>query len=123
MTRLKRAVSDTAPPTPASFAHDNYRLSKNDLTLGRELGSGQFGVVKEGLFKNITRVAVKMMKVGSMSEDDFVAEAQVSREKAATFDQNFHARHSLARSYATSDIRLFSPASPSPLCCSATSCR
>jgi len=41
------------------------------------LGSGQFGVVQAGLYKNGTPVAVKMMKAGSMSEEDFVAEAQV----------------------------------------------
>lgn len=42
-----------------------------------ELGSGQFGVVRRGKWRGSTDVAVKMMKVGTMSEDDFIEEAKV----------------------------------------------
>ena len=42
-----------------------------------ELGSGQFGVVRRGKWKGTTDVAVKMMKEGTMSEDDFIEEAKV----------------------------------------------
>lgn len=42
-----------------------------------ELGSGQFGVVKKGKWKGTIDVAVKMMKEGTMSEDDFIEEAKV----------------------------------------------
>jgi len=47
------------------------------LTLGEELGSGQFGVVRRGKWKGTIDVAVKMMKEGTMSEDDFIEEAKV----------------------------------------------
>ena len=44
---------------------------------GEELGSGQFGVVRKGKWKGEIDVAVKMMKEGTMSEDDFIEEAKV----------------------------------------------
>uniref|UniRef100_A0A8D0ECJ6 Protein kinase domain-containing protein n=1 Tax=Salvator merianae TaxID=96440 RepID=A0A8D0ECJ6_SALMN len=40
-----------------------------------EIGSGQFGVVKIGKWKG-KYVAVKMIKEGSMSEDEFIEEAE-----------------------------------------------
>jgi tyrosine-protein kinase Tec len=42
-----------------------------------ELGSGQFGVVRRGKWRGSIDVAVKMMKEGTMSEDDFIDEAKV----------------------------------------------
>ena len=41
------------------------------------MGSGQFGVVRRGKWKGTIDVAVKMMKEGTMSEDDFIEEAKV----------------------------------------------
>ncbi len=45
--------------------------------LHEELGSGQFGVVRRGKWRGSIDVAVKMMKEGTMSEDDFIEEAKV----------------------------------------------
>lgn len=42
-----------------------------------ELGSGQFGVVRRGKWRGSIDTAVKMMKGGTMSEDDFIEEAKV----------------------------------------------
>lgn len=42
-----------------------------------ELGSGQFGVVRRAKWRGCIDTAVKMMKVGTMSEDDFIEEAKV----------------------------------------------
>ena len=50
-----------------------------DLELGRELGSGQFGRVVEGIYRGQTPVAVKMMKDGSMLEEDFIDEAKTMK--------------------------------------------
>ena len=47
------------------------------MTLQDELGSGQFGVVRRGKWKGTIDVAVKMLKEGTMSEDDFIEEAKV----------------------------------------------
>lgn len=49
-----------------------------------ELGSGQFGVVRRGKWRGSIDVAVKMMKEGTMSEDDFIEEAKVM-----TYVRNF----------------------------------
>ena len=42
----------------------------------KSLGSGQFGAVHLGKWKGKYDVAVKMIKEGSMSEDEFFQEAQ-----------------------------------------------
>lgn len=42
-----------------------------------ELGAGQFGVVRRGKWCGRIDTAVKMMKEGTMSEDDFIEEAKV----------------------------------------------
>lgn len=42
-----------------------------------ELGAGQFGVVRHGRWRSRIDTAVKMMKEGTMSEDDFIDEAKV----------------------------------------------
>lgn len=42
-----------------------------------ELGSGQFGVVRRAKWRGYMDTAVKMMKEGTMSEDDFIEEAKV----------------------------------------------
>lgn len=47
------------------------------MHLLEELGSGQFGVVRRGKWRGCIDVAVKMMKEGTMSEDDFIEEAKV----------------------------------------------
>ena len=59
------------------LAHGKWEVDHTELTLGEELGSGQFGVVRKGKWKGTRDVAVKMMKEGTMSEDDFIEEAKV----------------------------------------------
>lgn len=64
-------------PATAGLAHGKWEVDHTELTLGEELGSGQFGVVRKGKWKGTKDVAVKMMKEGTMSEDDFIEEAKV----------------------------------------------
>lgn len=54
----------------------SWELKREEISLLRELGSGQFGVVHLGKWKGQYDVAVKMIKEGSMSEDEFIEEAQ-----------------------------------------------
>lgn len=54
-----------------------WEIDPKDLTFLKELGTGQFGVVKHGKWKGQYDVAVKMIKEGSMSEDAFIDEAKV----------------------------------------------
>ncbi|XP_066477412.1 cytoplasmic tyrosine-protein kinase BMX [Tiliqua scincoides] len=78
VTRLRHAVSTKAskvPPT-ASLGHGPWELKREDIVLLKEIGSGQFGVVQAGRWKGKYDVAVKMIKEGSMSEDEFIEEAE-----------------------------------------------
>ena len=59
------------------FVTDKWEIDHQELMLLEELGSGQFGVVRRGKWRGSIDVAVKMMKEGTMSEDDFIEEAKV----------------------------------------------
>ncbi|KAG5853488.1 hypothetical protein ANANG_G00073980 [Anguilla anguilla] len=78
ITRLRHPVSMSrhSAPRTAGFASDKWEVDPADLTLDVELGSGQFGVVLLGCWREI-KVAVKMVREGAMSEEDFKEEAQV----------------------------------------------
>ncbi|XP_035485641.2 tyrosine-protein kinase receptor TYRO3 isoform X1 [Scophthalmus maximus] len=61
-------------------------VERNKLTLGKELGKGEFGSVYEGIFERDEgvdiRVAVKTMRVGIHSQEDlheFLREAEIMR--------------------------------------------
>lgn len=55
---------------------DQWELDPEELTLGQEVGSGQFGVVLEGRWRE-WKVAVKMVKEECMSEEEFKEEAKI----------------------------------------------
>jgi len=59
------------------YVSDKWEIDPQELMLLEELGSGQFGVVRRGKWRGSIDVAVKMMKEGTMSEDDFIEEAKV----------------------------------------------
>ena len=56
---------------------DKWEIDAAELVLLEELGSGQFGVVRRARWRGYIDTAVKMMKEGTMSEDDFIEEAKV----------------------------------------------
>eukprot|EP00053_Salpingoeca_punica_P013248 m.119480 g.119480 ORF g.119480 m.119480 type:complete len:715 (-) comp16151_c1_seq2:376-2520(-) len=78
VTRLRKSVADVHAQAP-TMIDSKYEIDPAEVTLGRELGSGQFGVVREGTYRG-QRVAVKMMKEGAMSEDDFISEAKIMKD-------------------------------------------
>ena len=43
----------------------------------KELGSGQFGLVRLGKWRAQHRVAIKAIREGAMYEEDFIEEAKV----------------------------------------------
>lgn len=97
-SRLKTSPCDRPVPATAGLSHgknytnffsyvclslylhlfvDKWEIDPAELMLLEELGSGQFGVVRHGKWKGSIDTAVKMMKEGTMSEDDFIEEAKV----------------------------------------------
>ncbi|XP_069676955.1 tyrosine-protein kinase Btk isoform X3 [Periplaneta americana] len=76
-SRLKTSPCDRPVPATAGLSHDKWEIDPQELMLHEELGSGQFGVVRRGKWRGSIDVAVKMMKEGTMSEDDFIEEAKV----------------------------------------------
>lgn len=74
--RLRPPTLGRTAPATAGLSHDKWEIDPSELNLLEELGSGQFGVVRHGKLKSLD-VAVKMMKEGTMSEDEFIEEAKV----------------------------------------------
>ncbi|XP_006012831.1 tyrosine-protein kinase Srms [Latimeria chalumnae] len=55
---------------------DGWEQPKEDFSLIKKLGEGNFGEVWEGKWKNEYRVAIKMLKQDDMRQDEFVKEVQ-----------------------------------------------
>ncbi|XP_071614393.1 tyrosine-protein kinase BTK isoform X2 [Heliangelus exortis] len=79
ISRLKYPVTQyqKSAPCTAGLGYGSWEIDPKDLTFLKELGTGQFGVVKYGKWRGQYSVAVKMIREGSMSEDDFIDEAKV----------------------------------------------
>ncbi|XP_015282772.1 PREDICTED: LOW QUALITY PROTEIN: tyrosine-protein kinase BTK [Gekko japonicus] len=79
ISRLKYPVSSKQKiaPSTAGLGYGAWEIEPKDLTFLKELGTGQFGVVKHGKWKGQYDVAIKMIKEGCMSEDAFIDEAKV----------------------------------------------
>ncbi|CAK6967751.1 tyrosine-protein kinase ITK/TSK [Scomber scombrus] len=78
ITRLRHAVSQDGgcSQDTADLSHDHWELDFEELTLGNELGSGQFGLVLEGRWRE-RKVAVKTIREECMSDEEFKEEARV----------------------------------------------
>uniref|UniRef100_A0A8C0I7Z5 Tyrosine-protein kinase n=1 Tax=Bubo bubo TaxID=30461 RepID=A0A8C0I7Z5_BUBBB len=79
ISRLKYPVSQhqKSAPSTAGLGYGSWEIDPKDLTFLKELGTGQFGVVKYGKWRGQYNVAIKMIREGSMSEDEFINEAKV----------------------------------------------
>ncbi|XP_014731520.1 PREDICTED: tyrosine-protein kinase ITK/TSK [Sturnus vulgaris] len=79
VTRLRYAVSSWRKQAPitAGLCYGKLVINASELTYVQEIGSGQFGVVYLGYLLNKTKVAIKTIREGAMSEDDFIEEAKV----------------------------------------------
>ncbi|KAM9377078.1 LOW QUALITY PROTEIN: tyrosine-protein kinase BTK [Pholidichthys leucotaenia] len=77
VSRLKYIVSNRSrPPSTAGLGYGVWEIDPQYLTFIKDLGTGQFGVVKHGKWQGQHDVAIKMIKEGSMSEDEFIDEAK-----------------------------------------------
>ena len=68
-----------APPTDGLCHRDEWEIAREEITLLREIGSGQFGCVYEGKWNNAHQVAVKQLKKGMMDSADFLREAKIMK--------------------------------------------
>ncbi|CAJ1058220.1 tyrosine-protein kinase ITK/TSK [Xyrichtys novacula] len=78
ITRLRHPVSQDKPYPPgvADPLGDQWEVDFEELILGQELGSGQFGLVLEGKWRE-RKVAVKMIREECMSDEEFKEEARI----------------------------------------------
>lgn len=72
--------SDNAPITEGLSYRDEWEIPREQLTLRREIGSGQFGCVYEGQWNGTHQVAIKQLKQGMMDSQDFLREAKIMKE-------------------------------------------
>ena len=56
---------------------EKWEIDPSELTFMKEVGSGQFGLVRLGKWRNDERVAIKAIREGAMLEEDFIEEAKV----------------------------------------------
>ncbi|KAF7229731.1 tyrosine-protein kinase Tec-like [Nothobranchius furzeri] len=79
VTRLRYAVGSMGKcvPATAGFSSEKWEINPNELTFMKELGCGQFGVVKLGKWRGQHKVAIKAIRDGAMYEEDFIEEAKV----------------------------------------------
>uniref|UniRef100_A0A8C5H4V2 Tyrosine-protein kinase n=1 Tax=Gouania willdenowi TaxID=441366 RepID=A0A8C5H4V2_GOUWI len=79
VTRLRYAVGpmERCVPATAGFSSEKWEINPTELTFMKELGSGQFGVVKLGKWREEHKVAIKAIREGAMCEEDFYEEARV----------------------------------------------
>ncbi|XP_006021229.1 tyrosine-protein kinase ITK/TSK [Alligator sinensis] len=80
VTRLRYPVCSwrEKAPVTAGLSYGKWVINPYELTFIQEIGSGQFGVVHLGYWIGKTKVAIKTIREGAMSEEDFIEEAQVT---------------------------------------------
>ncbi|KAM6968769.1 tyrosine-protein kinase Lck [Tautogolabrus adspersus] len=76
-TKLLKPCQSRAPQKP--WWQDEWEIPRESLKLERRLGAGQFGEVWMGVYNNERRVAIKNMKMGTMSVEAFLAEANMMK--------------------------------------------
>ncbi|KAL4618175.1 tyrosine-protein kinase Tec [Arapaima gigas] len=79
VARLRYPVGKegTSAPTTAGFSYEKWEINPSELTFMKELGSGQYGVVRLGKWRAQHKVAIKAIRQGAMREEDFIEEAKV----------------------------------------------
>ncbi|XP_073331168.1 tyrosine-protein kinase Tec [Pagrus major] len=79
VARLRYPVGkqDKSAPSTAGFSYDKWEINPSELTFMKELGSGQFGLVRLGKWRAQHKVAIKAIREGAMYEEDFIEEAKV----------------------------------------------
>ncbi|XP_048842328.1 tyrosine-protein kinase Blk isoform X2 [Brienomyrus brachyistius] len=76
--RLTAPCKRMEPRQP--WAQDAWEIPRETLKMVKKLGSGQFGEVWMGYYKNSQKVAIKMLKEGSMEPEAFLQEANLMKK-------------------------------------------
>lgn len=76
-TKLVKPCQSRAPQKP--WWQDEWEIPRESLKLLQKLGAGQFGEVWMGVYNNERRVAIKSLKMGTMSVEAFLAEANMMK--------------------------------------------
>ncbi|XP_070834956.1 tyrosine-protein kinase Lck [Chaetodon trifascialis] len=76
-TKLMKPCQSRAPQKP--WWQDEWEIPRESLKLERRLGAGQFGEVWMGVYNNDRKVAIKNLKMGTMSVEAFLAEANMMK--------------------------------------------
>uniref|UniRef100_A0A8C2CFX6 Tyrosine-protein kinase n=1 Tax=Cyprinus carpio TaxID=7962 RepID=A0A8C2CFX6_CYPCA len=71
------SLTHTHTHTHTAYSYNKWEINPSELTFMKELGSGQFGVVRLGKWRAQHKVAIKTIREGAMSEDDFIEEAKI----------------------------------------------
>ncbi|XP_047202224.1 tyrosine-protein kinase Lck [Girardinichthys multiradiatus] len=74
---LVKPCQSRVPQKP--WWQDEWEIPRESLKLERRLGAGQFGEVWMGIYNNDRRVAIKNLKMGTMSVEAFMAEANMMK--------------------------------------------
>uniref|UniRef100_A0A8C6RBF5 Tyrosine-protein kinase n=1 Tax=Nannospalax galili TaxID=1026970 RepID=A0A8C6RBF5_NANGA len=75
----KLSVPCVSPKPQKPWEKDAWEIPRESLQMEKKLGAGQFGEVWMATYNKHTKVAVKMMKPGSMSVEAFLAEANLMK--------------------------------------------
>ncbi|TDG98662.1 hypothetical protein EPR50_G00202520 [Perca flavescens] len=75
--KLGKPCQSRAPQKP--WWQDEWEIPRESLKLQRRLGAGQFGEVWMGVYNNERTVAIKNLKMGTMSVEAFLAEANMMK--------------------------------------------
>lgn len=70
-------LSSYLPPLSFFSLAEKWEINPSELTFMKELGSGQFGLVRLGKWRAQHKVAIKAIREGAMYEEDFLEEAKV----------------------------------------------
>uniref|UniRef100_A0A673BWB4 Tyrosine-protein kinase n=1 Tax=Sphaeramia orbicularis TaxID=375764 RepID=A0A673BWB4_9TELE len=76
-TKLVKPCQSRAPQKP--WWQDEWEIPRESLKMERRLGAGQFGEVWMGVYNNDRKVAIKNLKMGTMSVEAFLAEANMMK--------------------------------------------
>lgn len=75
-----KLVRPCPKPKPSFWPDRGDELQRTEIVFGRKIGTGCFGEVYHGYYRNSIEVAIKTLKQGTMSPQAFLEEAVIMRK-------------------------------------------